>query len=63
MNVERFPVCIFTTARICSTLFINEQEIPTNGVLDAFYPYLGERLDFPSQHMVILVHITPIDVA
>lgn len=56
---NNFRFVFLLAAGICSTLFINEREIPTNGVLDACYPHLGERLLAPFQHMVTLVQITP----
>lgn len=53
-----FRFVFLPAAGICPTLFINEREIPTNGVLDVCYQDLGERQFVPFQHMEMLVHIT-----
>lgn len=47
INVERFPAYIFIPREFVTTRFINERKIPTNGVLDVCYPYLGRRLFDP----------------
>lgn len=55
---DNFRFVFLPAAGICSTLFINVREIPTNGVLRVCYPHLGE-MTVPFQHMGTLIHITP----
>jgi len=43
-----FRFVFLSAVGICLILFINEREIPTNGVLDVCYPHLGEQLFGPA---------------